>query len=180
MTEDLKQLAGFALKKAQEELVRTGNVIPTIMMREMDGAMQIIRLEGETGQILNDGKTKDAFFDAIREAVQEAHITAVIFAMDAWVGKQTEKGRALGDKEFLRRARQPATAVRDGLLDRCEAITINVQTPAGTLLVQQEYQRGVGGKLSILFGDRREEEVGPDQFTGRQKMYGDLRPDKLG
>lgn len=182
MNEDLKQLAGIALKKAQEDLVRTGGVTPTIMMRELDGTVKVLRLEGNAGKIMNNGEAKDELFAAIRAIVREAHITAVVFATDSWLGKQTEKGRALGDVEFLRRTRERAfaTAVRDGLVERCEVITITVQTPTGTLMVQQEYERGVGGARSVMLGARREVELGPDELTGRQKMYGDLREENLG
>lgn len=181
MDEDLRRLAGVALKKAKEDLVRTGTVDPTIMMREPDGTLQVIRM-GETGAVMNSGKGKDLLFGALREIVKEKGITAVIFATDGWMGKQTAKGRAIGEEEFFRKTRERAfeTAVREGLVERCEVITLTVQTPMGTLMVQQEYERGIGGKRSITFGEQREQEVGVDEFTGRQKMYGDLREENLG
>lgn len=97
------------------------------------------------------------------------------------MGKQTPKGAALPPGEFLRRTRERAfaTALKDGLIERFEVVTVTVQTPARTCIVHQEFIRDDDAR-TVVFGERTECEVPVDEFTGRQKMYGDLRKENLG
>ena len=97
------------------------------------------------------------------------------------MGKQTPKGAALPPAEFLRRTRERGfeSALRDGLIERTEVVSVTAQTPKGTLIVHQEFMRDEK-RHAIIYGERTEQELGVDDFTGRQKMYGDLREENLG
>jgi hypothetical protein len=178
--DDLKKLAGRALEIAHDDLLNKGAVCPTFITRGPDGGFEVMRFEDRAAQLFNDGSAKDLLFDAMRELVKERGLTAVIFVNEAWVGKQTAKGRAIGQKEFNRRTRERGfeTALRDGLVERWEAIMITIQTPAGVLIVQQPFTRDYAAK-TVDFGERIESEAAPGEFRGRQKMYGDLSEENL-
>jgi hypothetical protein len=178
VTEDLKQLAEIALETAREELTRKGSIVPTFLVREPDGHLGVIRIEAD---VMNSGDAKDTLFGAMRMMVKARGLTAVIFVSECWLGDQTAKGAALPYAEFLTRTRERAfaTAVKDGLVERVEAITLTVQTPAGALIVHQRFTRDYG-KQQVTFGVRDDLEYSVDEFAGRQKMYGDLRPENLG
>jgi hypothetical protein len=180
MDDDLKKLAETALEIAQEDLFNKGAVCPTFITREPNGGFEVMRFEGVAGQLFNDGRAKDLFFGAMRELVKTRNLTAVIFVNEAWVGKLTAKGRAIGQKEFNRRTRERGfeTALRDGLVERWEAIMLTIQTPAGALIVQQAFTRDYVAK-SITLGERIESEAAVDEFRGRQKMYGNLSEENL-
>ena len=180
ITDDLKQLAEIALKTAQTEMNDKGSLTPTFLARLPDGGLDVVRFEGEAGNVFNSGAAKDSIFDFMREEVKEHGYTAVIFVTKAWMGKQTPKGRALSEQEFFRKTRERGfeTAMREGLVERCEVIYVTVQTPGGALMVSQEFIRDDKTK-AVVFGDRMDKELGPDEFRGRQKMYGNLRKEWL-
>jgi hypothetical protein len=180
MTDDLKVLAEAALKVARDDLTGKGAVTPMFMVRTPEGTLEIMRFDGKSGNLFNSGAAKDLLFDAMRQIVAEKGITAVVFATEAWIGKATEKGLALGEKEFHRKTRERAfeTAVSEGLVERREAIVVNVQTAEGVLMVQQFFVRDYTTE-SITYAERLDAEVGANDFFGRQKMYGDLRPENL-
>ena len=180
MNEDLKKLAEHALDVAREDLTGKGSVTPMFIIRTPEGSLDIFRLEGNAGNLLNSGAAKDLLFDTIRETVAANGITAVIFATEAWVGKATAKGMAIGQAEFHRRTKERAfaSAVRDGLVERREAIVINVQTPDGVLLVHQFFVRDYQTE-TVTYAERMDAEVPANEFFGRQKMYGDLRQENL-
>ena len=104
-----------------------------------------------------------------------------MFVCEGWRGKQTPKGAALPPEEFLRRTRERGfeSALRDGLIERTEVITVTAQTPAGTFIVHQEFMRD-DTRHAIVYGERNEAELPVEGFTGRLKMYGDLREENLG
>lgn len=129
---------------------------------------------------MNHGEAKDAIFGMIRSLARARGATATIFAVEAWFGKQTDKGRALPPKEFRQRTRERAfeTAVRDGLVERSEAIVVTVQTPTHVMMVHQEFERDEK-RRRIHYGERHES-IGPtESFVGRQKMFGDMREENL-
>lgn len=170
ITDDLRTLAEIALKTAQAEMNVKGSLVPTFLVRLPGGDIQVVRFEGETGRLFNSGEAKDAIFGFMRKGVKEQGFTAVIFVMEAWMGKQTAKGKALSEEEFFRKTRERGfeTAVREGLVERKEVIYVTVQAPGGTLLVSQEFIRDDDAQV-VVFGDRQDQELGPDEFRGRQK-----------
>jgi hypothetical protein len=178
MMADLKALAELGLAKASQELTRTGEVTPMFVVREEDGTIKVIAVDG---RLMNSGSAKDRLFDGMRMMVAGRRLSAVVFISEGWVGKQTAKGAALPEKVFLERARERGfeTAVKDGLVVRGEAILVTAQTADGTFHVQQEFIAD-RKRRTVVFGDRRDVELKPDEFRGRMKMYGDLSPENLG
>ena len=181
MKEDLKKLAQSALDVARDDLTGKGSVTPMFLIRTPEGTLEVIRFDGKAaGNLMNSGAAKDLLFGMMRQMVAARGITAVIFATEAWIGKATEKGMKLGEAELRRRTRERAfeSAVRDGLVERREAIVVNVQTPDGVLLVHQFFVRDYKTE-TVTYAERLDAEVPAGDFFGRQKMYGDQREENL-
>jgi len=178
-TAELRDLARHALQMAKKELTKTLQVSPFFVLREPDG--DLVPFIVADPRVMNDGPGKDRLFGKVRQIVQEEGIKAVVFVSDCWIGKSTEKGRAMPEAEFKAATRERAfqTALDEGLITRSEALTITVQTPIRTMLVNQLYER-VEPQGVIFYHEVSIMEMDVDEFTGRQKMYGDLREENLG
>jgi hypothetical protein len=178
-TAGLRDLAVHALLIGKRDLVETRRVSPFFVFRSAEGPP--MRFDIPNPQIMNDGRAKDVLFGAIREVVQEQNIQAVVFVTDGWFGKSTEKALSIPREEFeaATRHRGFQPAVDQGLVTRSEALIVTVQTPLRTMMLNQLYERDEHAG-TITFREVTVMETGVDDFTGRQKMYGDLRPENLG
>jgi hypothetical protein len=177
-TAGLRDLAVHALLIAKKELTRTFQVTPFFVFREPTGILT--RFIVPDPAIMNDGKGKDALFGKVRKIIREDQIEAVMFVSDCWFGKATEKALSMPQEEFLAATRERGfeTALAQGLITRSEAITVSVQNPVRAMLVNQLYDRDVARRL-ITYREVSVMEMAVDEFSGRQKMYGDLREENL-
>ena len=134
----------------------------------------------ELGSLMNNGQAKDVLFDGVRKVVQQSGADAVIFGSDTWQAETTEEGskhydtpewKELHDTGFVK-------LVQRGWVKRSECFTVTAQTAAGVLIIQQKYQRLGSGMIQLL--DSKRNWFDQAHFGGRQKMFGDLRWEKLG
>jgi len=180
-TAGLRDLAVHALVIAKKELTATGRITPFFVFRDPEGGLKPFIIPGEAAEIMNSGEAKDRLFGAVRHIVQELKIEAVMFVSDCWIGRNTEKALSMPPEEFLALTRERAfqTAVDQGLVTRAEALTISVQTPTRCMMLNQLYERDEQQR-KIVYREVSVMEMDVDEFSGRQKMYGDLRQENLG
>jgi hypothetical protein len=181
VSSDLRIMADIALDKAKAHLTKHGKVTPIFIVRLANGELFDMELPEVFGDLMNDGSAKDRIFGVMRELVKKVGLTAVIFVTEAWMGLQTPEGAAVPPEEFDRITRERGfeTALSLGFVTRCEVIFVSVQTPEGVLLVRQPFERDDRARR-VTFKKREDSSMGVDDFQGRQKMYGDLRPEWLG
>ena len=178
MTGDLKTMAEQTLSEARRQLEQTGTLEPYFLLRSPAGG-RIARVPVPP-DAMNNGDMKDRLFALVRAVVERTQTSAVIFVSDGWAGRSTAKAAAIGKDNFLRevgRGRGFEEAIKQGLVERSEAILLSVQTPEEILMVQQLYDR-LGER--IVFTERIDMATPQCDFTGRMKMYGDLREENLG
>jgi hypothetical protein len=181
MTRDeLEGMANRVILSVQETLERGGEWPFTFMLHHPAiDRWETLHLPRGTGILMNSGEAKDAIFGFIRQVVQDKGCDAVIFASDTFEAKVTEEGKkhldtpewkAAVDRGFVKLARM-------GWVRVSESIVVTAQTSADALIIGQGYQRlGSGsiqlGKCNRGWGEQK-------LFKGRQKMFGDLRPENL-
>ena len=179
---DLENQANAILIAAKATVELQGDFPMTILLHK-SGEWRHLPFPEEASVLLNDGTAKDLIFGAVRQIVQSNQIDGVIFATDTWIGENTPEGlkhydtpewKELHDFGFVR-------LVQRGWVKRSEAFTITAQSATDVLLIHQKYQRltsGTSGTVQLLKGSRGW--LGQSQFSGRQKMFGDLRWENLG
>lgn len=169
--EACRKLARMALDKARRSLEDTGSVAPVFLV-EYDQSIEVFELSGAAGDAMNDGDAKDQLFHILRTFAREVNASAVVISTEAWLGEQTDAGKAFPQEEFQRLAGEPGlqTLVDLGLVTCTEVVMTSVQTREGTLTVALPFTRDEENCL-ITYGDEREETLRPDQFKGRQKMF---------
>jgi hypothetical protein len=77
----------------------------------------------------------------------------------AWTAQQAAKFRG----------KSVAELAAAGLVTKAECLVINVQTRDGWMLVVRYYERG---RTEPIYGTQTQAEGLPDEFDGRQKMFG--------
>lgn len=179
-TAGLRELALPAMVEAKRVLTATGQVPPLLLFREADGRLSRYEVPESCAAIMDDGHAKDLFFGALRDIVRELKLQAVVIATDGWLGRSTVKAQALPHEEFLKATceRGFAAAVAEGLVERSAAIIVSVQTPERAMMVNQLYKRN-DEQQEIQYLEVSLMEMPIDHLRGRQKMYGDLRPENL-
>jgi len=134
----------------------------------------------ELQSLMNNGKAKDLIFEAVRITAQKSGADGVIIASDAWRAETTPEGwkhydtpewKELHDFGFVK-------LVQRGWVKRSEVFTITAQTATDALIIHQAYQRLGSGVIQLL--DCKREWFDQSRFSGRQKMFGDLRHENLG
>jgi hypothetical protein len=125
--------------------------------------------------MIDSARGKDLLFRAVGGMVRERGLDCVVFVSEAWLGKSTPKGLALGYDELNKRAGKAKKGltdlVADGLITRSEVIMVTVQTESGTLLIEQPFERDQKQK-SIRFGECNYS-AGDGALTGR---LADMKP----
>ena len=176
---DLKQLAEIALRMGRKNL-KEEQTVGLLVFFLIDGKVE--RLEGDdrVAFMLNSGELKDVLFEAIRRTAQQRGATAVIIGTEAWMGKSTEAARDVPREEIERLGREHKfeTLVQMGMVERVEAIIATAQDKDSCVFVTQPFRRDADGNV-YSYGDVEVNEVPQEQFEGRQKMFGDLSPEKL-
>lgn len=168
------------LKRAQNDLAKTGRVTPVVILLSPEGKKRaIVPFDDTMASMLESGQGKDYLFDSLRRVVQNVGASGFAFLSDAWMGRTTEAGRALGKKDWVKLMAEFDTEelAAQGLVTRTETIMISAQVPEWVLMVTQPYVRGEKG--SITYGKREEIEMPQDEFEGRQKMFGDTSEERL-
>src|SRR5262245_23704857 len=131
MTDDLRQAVDLALKMARKDLEGPAkSVTPIFLLRDREGHIAQLPFPAEAARLMNYGEAKNAIFGYVREMIQSQGYTATVFATEAWYGKATEKGLKLDPKVLAEKCREPGfeTAIREGLMERSEAVLVSVQT----------------------------------------------------
>ena len=177
MPADLEGLAESGLSEARRELEHTGSCAPLVLVREKDGAIQKLKLEGHLSGLMNSGRAKDFLFGWIREYVEKRGATAVLFITDSWMGIPTEKQHkfAQADPEGLKLAvegKGMTELAEEGLVERVECLVATLQTAQEVWIIQQRYDRDQRRK-HIDWGERTTMRNEQQYFQGRQKMFGD-------
>jgi|SRR6185436_12674930 len=127
--------------------------------------------------LMNIGAAKREIYGFVRRMVQEHGCDGVIFGSDTWQAKLTPEGLKQG-KEFYRHVDSGyAKVVEMGWAVREEAITVTAQNLNDALIITQPYRRLSSG-IQLLAGERHW--IAQSAFSGRQKMFGDLREENLG
>jgi hypothetical protein len=172
---DLEQLTERSLAEARRELEQTGQITPLFLARYPDGSIQKATLPGNMGVLMDSDAGKDLLFAGVRRIVRASGITAVATLVDAWLSRTTPKGLELMQRdrqEFDRQTNQHkcAEAVRNGLMERREAIVVTTQDAEHVVVTNQFYLRGPG---TVTFDEREHHEFPQAQFKGRMKFYGE-------
>ena len=176
---ELEAQANSILAAAKATIELQGDFPVTILIHATKGWARLPFPE-EAGQLLNNGSAKDVIFGKIREIVQDLAADGCIFATDTWIGQITPEGQkhyesgewnAAVDAGFV-------TLTARGWATQSQGITVAAQSSTDVLLIEQKYQRLASGLVQLLTGKRRW--MDQSQFSGRQKMFGDLRWENLG
>lgn len=173
----LEGYARLVMKMAKTELTTSGAVDPAVWLPDDTGKMNRIEL-GPFKHLLDSIRGKKILFSTIGAIVKKDNLPCVLYISEAWLGQQTDKGRAIGEKAFLAKAdKSPAgftDLITEGLITRTEVIMVTVQTPEGSLILRQPFERDSRNK-SITFGP--EEIEGADgnlmKLEGRVNFYGE-------
>jgi len=137
------------------------------------------RMPPGTEALMNSGEAKCEIFGFFRKAVKTCGHDAVLFASDTWKGDATEEGMKHFDTgEWHENVdRGFRKLVQMGWAKVVESITITAQTESDVLIVVQPYQR-LGDCIQLL--ECKRNWLDQEHFSGRQKMFGDLREENLG
>lgn len=173
-------MADRILQAGRASIELQGDYSPQFLLHYPAKGWRNYPMPRDTRQLLNDGHAKDVIFGFFRDAVREQGCDGVIFATEMWQGRATPEGaqyintpewRANVDRGFVK-------LLELGWIERCESITITAQNADDVLLINQNFRRLASGVIEFLESDRYwTTQAG---FGGRQKMFGDLRPENLG
>jgi len=177
-TADLLSLGETALKIGKKSVEQQGTVHVFFVFRDRDGKIIEQHVPEKYGPILNSDQTKTILFSFIREQVKANDYRAVVITAEAWMSMSTKKGAALGSKEFeaLYRKLKSDGMEAAGYSTRGECVVANIQTPEQTMILTQRFERI--GKL-INWCEISVMQRPADEVRGRQKMFGDLRPENV-
>lgn len=134
-----------------------------------DGRCQLASDEVFSG-MMDSGAAKDALFAFIRHYIDAHHCTGCIFVTEAW---RTLKPFKRGESIAEMRKRSPLPRNDPA---REEVLIATAQTATHVLTIWQTF--AFEGYFN--FGKLEEYVIPQEQFTGRQKMFGDLRKENLG
>jgi len=177
--EQIEREANGLIAAAKATVELQGDFPLTILLHGFGGWVRL-PFPPEFGQFMNNGRAKDLIFGEVRSLVQKHAADGVIIASDAWRAETTPEGwkhydtpewKDLHDFGFVK-------LVQRGWVKRSEVFTITAQTANDALIIHQEYQRLGSGVIQLL--DCKREWFDQSRFSGRQKMFGDLRHENLG
>lgn len=177
---DLRTMSHRLLKEAKRELEQRGAITPAFIVHEKDGTFRKFEMPGKFAELMNSGPAKGAIFGHLRQYIQEHEADGCIFVTDTWMTIANLKAHNLSREEFERiyRERGAEELVKRGVAERIEALCITIQSADFVWTLTQPYGRDERLKL-ITFGSLDEKKSPQTQFSGRQKMFGDLRPENL-
>jgi hypothetical protein len=183
MPADLRTLTEKILSHARRELENTGGFDPVFAMRLPDGQIDHPQLPPGFGRLMNSGEAKKIIFGALRQTAEARHATAVVIATDSWMGvPNAGYMRRFGehpkkeDIEAALRGKSIDALVKEGVMDKMEAITITIHTPKEVFIVTQFYERD---KRRATWTRRNEICSAQEDFQGRQKIFGDAARGEL-
>ena len=142
--------------------------------------LEIAPLPEGAAYLLDIGEAKDKLFGGVRAIVHRpgSDVDAVFFATDMWMARATPLGmknaKELRGNKHVDRGFEKL--VKMGWMERCECLMVTAQTEQEVLILRAVYKRN-GARMEF---EEPEEFVFPQAgFSGRQKMWGDLRPENL-
>lgn len=152
------------------------------MWRRSKGTLEEFKMPEEAGPILNSGPAKRMLFHFLRRwASLDPDIEAVILASDQWFARATPEGMKHQEEMDHGAVDRGFTSwVAKGWAERYEAVIATVQTQEDVLLARRIYTRRDRKPFVIDDGEMEVEWIPQSKFRGRQKMYGDFRPENLG
>ena len=177
MTEEtiaaMRKLARMTMEKARASLEEFGTVTP-IFIVEYDNSLEVFELKGAAAEAMESGPAKDTLFSLLRTFAHSVNASCVVIATEAWLGEATDLGKALPQEQFNRLAAEKGfeAAVQMGLITRCEAVIVSVQSREGAMTLSAPFTRDEIA-CTVSYGDEREVVLEPGQFSGRQKMFDD-------
>jgi hypothetical protein len=166
-TAKLREIADAAFRKFEAHFKSTGEMRPFLGMGRIEFGWGLTPLPDNID--MSSGHHKDLLFSRARWLAEQAHADVVIFISDAWMGRSLHRGAWTKEQEDKFRGKGVEELAEAGLVTKAECIIINVQTRDGWMLVCRFYERGRSGPI---YGAQTQAEGGPDEFEGRQKMFG--------
>jgi hypothetical protein len=134
--EKLKELANSIFELMRQELAQEKGCTMKIAMVKADGA-EIYEI---SDPIANSGPMKDAVSRKLKSIVAKGDVLAVMTAAESWVGtiKQDiyDQCKGLSLSQLAER----------GLVEKQEALTLSMETPIFTYLIQQTFTRNDDGE----------------------------------
>jgi hypothetical protein len=176
---NLHELAELALKIARADLKRTKGADPVFVLAYPDGSTRQLPSE-KLAPLMNEGRAKDAIFDAARLIVRQTGAVAAVFCTEAWMGRSTGAARNIPVEEFKRLSREHKfeTLVQMGMVERTEVIVATAQDAHSVTVLSQGFRRQADGAV-YSFGEVDVKKIPQAEFEGRQKMFGDCRRENV-
>ncbi len=177
--EELEHAANELIAAAKATAEQQGCFAVTILIHAEE-RWQRLPFPQELVPLMNNGQAKDAIFGALRQTIQQTGADAVIVGSDSWHAQTTPEGKKhfntpewdeLIDFGYCK-------LVERGWVIRREVFLISAQNVNEVLILQQPYERIDSGRIQLL--DSTRNWVAQSDFTGRQKMFGDLKWENLG
>jgi hypothetical protein len=135
---------------AMEGIRESGSFMPHLEVYRADGACDIFGIDGH---LMNSGRHKTALAISLRQKVADAETTAVFYLSDSFYGRHKtddpQKIQAINKLIALFNLNVEESA-QAGLLDKGEAIMLQVSLPNGDwAILQQEYIRNPDNKYDV-------------------------------
>lgn len=138
-------------------------------------------LADKYGDLLSSGEAKDHLFQFWRDRCADPAVEAFACGSEAWGYQENEIGekfrksnprahRSMIDSGFV-------TLISFGHGERCEMFTVAAQDRERAVLMHRTFVRTDG--VITWTGEPVTREIPQSDFKGRQKMWGDLRPENL-
>lgn len=171
----MRELVELAMQRATRELSDKGGVTPFFLWRAADdAALHYYPIPAQHVEIMNSGAGKEALFAVVREWIRQYKPSVFAICTDAWRGRMTAKTKGMALGAVIQGGFH--AAVERGMLTKEECLHVTVQTPRRAMTAFQSYQR-IDKLKMILYGEYAIVEGDVDMLGGRQKMFGDLRPE---
>ncbi len=146
-----------------------------------NGKTEIETLPDQAGSFLSNGRFKDQMFAFWRGKCADPAVEAFACGSEQWGFAANESGARLvrdDPKKYKSLIDHGFTKlVAGGYGEVHETFSVVAQTRTKVVLMNRRFHR-VGARIEWL-GDPVVEETTQDLFGGRQKMWGDLRPENL-
>lgn len=175
---DLHTAAEVALANARRQMEATGKINPVVLARVGDELVSLQITDEMYEAFFASGRGRDVFFRALRRWVEVVQAAAVILITDTYTGDETEKFKALPEEERTRLVNEAWSVeamAKKGWFTKCEAISVQIQTPNGVTMIEQRYERDRAHR-QITWGTRKENTFPIEACSGRSILFGEEKP----